>query len=304
MATYTFNGSVTSLAPAGTNSYQFGLSYLQTNNPATSLRLGTTTAAIAGARNTFCGVLTGTVNTAADITGLGFSAGKVNTTGVYNCYFGSESGLANTTGSFNTFAGDRSGKANIIGSYNSFFGSQAGQANLADDNSFFGTQAGFNNTTGSLNIAFGEIAGYYNTTGSSNCWIGLKAGYNYITASGNTIIGNNNTDVTAVSGSFNTIIGNNTTGYGNIGNTVIISDGSNTQNIIADVNSARFKAPVRPPSYTVALLPSAVNVGVGAIAYATNGRKAAEGVGVGTGVPVFSSGSAWLTFYGNTAVTA
>lgn len=304
MATYTFNGSVTSLAPAGVNSYQLGLSYLQSNSPVTSLRLGTTPAALAGDRNVFCGVLTGTGNTAADVAAFGFSAGKLNTTGNQVCFFGSEAGLSNTTGSSNTFVGYNAGKVNATGSYNSFFGSQAGQANTADDNSFFGTQAGFNNSTGSLNIAFGEIAGYYNTTGSSNCWIGLKAGYNYITASGNTIIGNNNTDVLAVSGSFNTIIGNNTTGYGNVGNTVIISDGSNTQNIIADVNSARFKAPVRPPQYTVALLPSAVNAGVGAIAYATNGRKAAEGVGAGTGVPVFSSGAAWLTFYGNTAVVA
>lgn len=41
---------------------------------------------------------------------------------------------------------------------------------------------------------------------------------------------------------------------------------------------------------------------VGAIAYATNGRKAAEGAGVGTGVPVWWNGTNWLTFHDNSTL--
>ena len=49
--------------------------------------------------------------------------------------------------------------------------------------------------------------------------------------------------------------------------------------------------PFNIASYTVALLPTAT---AGAMAYASNGRKAGEGVGVGTGVLVFRDGSNWI----------
>ena len=47
------------------------------------------------------------------------------------------------------------------------------------------------------------------------------------------------------------------------------------------------------PSYTVSNLPSASLLD-GAMAYATNGRKAGEGAGSGTGVMVFYDGSNWI----------
>lgn len=60
-------------------------------------------------------------------------------------------------------------------------------------------------------------------------------------------------------------------------------------------------APIRPGAFTVATLPSAP--GNGAIAYATDGRKAGEGVGAGTGVPVYYQ-DGWKTYYDNTTVQA
>ncbi|MEH6565544.1 MAG: DUF2793 domain-containing protein [Halopseudomonas sp.] len=59
--------------------------------------------------------------------------------------------------------------------------------------------------------------------------------------------------------------------------------------------------PIKPGSFTVATLPTAPLTG--AQAYATNGRKAGEGAGAGTGVPVYFQGS-WKTYYDNTIVQA
>jgi hypothetical protein len=75
-----------------------------------------------------------------------------------------------------------------------------------------------------------------------------------------------------------------------------------TNNVLADFigavavlsrSSARITAgvPVRMPTYTVAGLPG-VSV-AGDTAFATNGRKNGEGGGLGTGVLVFSDGTAW-----------
>lgn len=75
-----------------------------------------------------------------------------------------------------------------------------------------------------------------------------------------------------------------------------------TNNVLADFigstsvfsrSSTRLTAgvPVRVPQYTVAGLP-AVSV-AGDTAFATNGRKNGEGGGLGTGVLVFSDGTAW-----------
>jgi hypothetical protein len=75
-----------------------------------------------------------------------------------------------------------------------------------------------------------------------------------------------------------------------------------TNNVLADFigaaavlsrSAARVTAgvPVRMPVYTVAGLPG-VSVS-GDTAFASNGRKAGEGAGSGTGVMVFSDGTAW-----------
>lgn len=80
---------------------------------------------------------------------------------------------------------------------------------------------------------------------------------------------------------------------------------------IAAVGAVRFSvaadgsvdcvSPGRFGSFTVATLPSTALTG--AKTYATNGRKAGEGAGAGTGVPVYYQGG-WKTYYDNTTVQA
>lgn len=55
-------------------------------------------------------------------------------------------------------------------------------------------------------------------------------------------------------------------------------------------------------TFTVSTLPA--TTAIGAIAFASDGRKSGEGTGTGTGCPVWWNGSAWLTFYDNTTVAA
>lgn len=57
----------------------------------------------------------------------------------------------------------------------------------------------------------------------------------------------------------------------------------------------RLDAPTGTAAFTVAGLAAIVGVN-GQVAYATNGRKIGEGVGAGTGVPVYFSGGAWRVY--------
>jgi hypothetical protein len=52
-------------------------------------------------------------------------------------------------------------------------------------------------------------------------------------------------------------------------------------------------------SYVNTALPSGIN---GLLAYCTNGRKVGEGVGAGTGVPVYYSNGVWRVFSTDSAV--
>ncbi len=67
-----------------------------------------------------------------------------------------------------------------------------------------------------------------------------------------------------------------------------------------DTSSASY-VPMGLAAYTVSGLPAGSN---GQIAYASNGRKAGEGVGSGTGVPVIYTNSAWYSLFSGAAVTA
>lgn len=57
-------------------------------------------------------------------------------------------------------------------------------------------------------------------------------------------------------------------------------------------------------SFTVVQLPAANSYAAGSTAFASNGRKAGEGPGAGTGVPIWTDGAKWRTFYDNTEVAA
>lgn len=70
---------------------------------------------------------------------------------------------------------------------------------------------------------------------------------------------------------------------------------------VAADGSVDCVSPGRFGSFTVATLPSTALTG--AKTYATNGRKAGEGVGAGTGVPVYYQ-DGWKTHYDNTTVQA
>lgn len=69
----------------------------------------------------------------------------------------------------------------------------------------------------------------------------------------------------------------------------------NVPSLLAQPTQVALNVPLVPQKATVAALGSAVD---GSIAYATNGRKPGEGVGAGTGMPVFWSGSNWYKFDG------
>ena len=58
-------------------------------------------------------------------------------------------------------------------------------------------------------------------------------------------------------------------------------------------------------TFTVAGLPAAPAFGVGAMAFASNGRKVAEGAGSGTGVEVYySGGGIWRVLSSDAPVTS
>ncbi|MDR3489525.1 MAG: hypothetical protein P4M05_32125 [Bradyrhizobium sp.] len=75
----------------------------------------------------------------------------------------------------------------------------------------------------------------------------------------------------------------------------VVSDGSSWWREVFRTNSVspRFTGPPVLPSYSVSALPS--SPGTGAKAFATNGRKPAEGPGSGSGVEVFYDGSRWIS---------
>ena len=69
------------------------------------------------------------------------------------------------------------------------------------------------------------------------------------------------------------------------------------------LKAGAFVQPI-PPSYAVASLPT--TAGDGQNAWATNGRKPAEGAGSGTGVPVFwnPATSQWFSYLSGALVTS
>jgi hypothetical protein len=75
----------------------------------------------------------------------------------------------------------------------------------------------------------------------------------------------------------------------------VVSDGASTWREVFRTNSVnpRSTGPIILPSYTVAALPTSASVG--AIAFASNGRKPGEVVGAGTGVQVYYDGRGWIS---------
>lgn len=89
-----------------------------------------------------------------------------------------------------------------------------------------------------------------------------------------------------------------------IGQTVQGGDVADALRINFTSLQTSFLYPPKVPSYTVAGLPSTTTYGVGSEAFASNGRRAGESSGAGSGCPVWSDGTNWRTYYDNSIVAA
>ena len=86
---------------------------------------------------------------------VGYSAGKLNSTGFNNSFFGAQSGFSNN-GNQNTFVGASAGASNVSGSKNVYVGNGAGSVDdAASNNTFVGNDAGRFNANGSRNTYIG-----------------------------------------------------------------------------------------------------------------------------------------------------
>lgn len=82
---------------------------------------------------------------------------------------------------------------------------------------------------------------------------------------------------------------------------VITTTGTSSAGRLESTGVVAASTYVSTGAFSVASLPS--NPPAGSWAFATNGRKAGEGAGAGTGCPVYFQGT-WKTFYDNTTVLA
>ena len=93
---------------------------------------------------------------------------------------------------------------------------------------------------------------------------------------------------------------------GGNGNTYIGCDTSakNGQIYAGQQGATVFTGPAAVWSTTVAALAAWTHTPTYGLAFATNGRKSAEGAGAGTGVPTWWDGTNWRTFYDNSITAA
>ncbi len=84
----------------------------------------------------------------------------------------------------------------------------------------------------------------------------------------------------------------------------VVSDGTSAWREVFRTNSVNphSTGPVALPTYTVAALPTPASVG--AIAFASNGRKPGEAAGAGTGVQVYYDGRSWTSTSSGALATA
>ncbi len=217
-----------------------------------------------------------------------------------NTFIGDSAGRLNTS-SGNTFVGSQAGET-TTGSNNVYIGVGAGGlgAGAATTNVAIGNQAGEDITSGSLNVFLGNASGRSVTTGQNNLFMGGVSGQNVTTGTNNTLLGSG-TGATLTTGSGNLLIGQSVD---------VPAAATSDYYSLADVITGQWDAgnetieaqfPVNMQSYTVAGLPGGVAADV---AYASDGRKAGEGVGAGTGVLVFYDGTNWIAVDSGATVAA
>jgi len=235
---------------------------------------------------------------------MGNQALNANTTGANNVAIGSQSLLTSSTAINNVAIGGNTlrlttiGQDNIAIGYNALAINVGGNANTAIGsgaliantsgirNTGIGQGALVANSSGSNNVGIGRDSGVAITTGGDNVCIGNTSAATLTTGSNNTIIGRS-ANVAAAANTNSIVIGQGATGLGT--NTTVIGNSSTTQTKV-------FGA-IQSTTYTVATLPSASTVGVGARAFVTDATTPVFGMAVvGSGsvpVPVYSTGSAW-----------
>jgi len=226
-----------STTQAISNNISIGNSSLNVNVSASfNIALGISALSLVGA--TASGANNGSYNI-----GLGYNAGSVLKTGVYNIFIGAGSGRNNSgnpvgNGSYNTFIGAESG---VIQGNNGDWGTYGlgiGYAAMGYNGGITPVAPGAGNTAlGSLtltrisssistrNTAVGYNAGVVLSVGANNTFLGAYAGNDFITGSSNIFVGDNAGDG-IVSGSNNTIIGLITGLTASLDNTIIIGAGS------------------------------------------------------------------------------
>jgi len=84
----------------------------------------------------------------------------------------------------NVFVGACAGRRNTTGQYNTFFGHNSGGSTTGSCNVVAGRSAGFNLSTGCNNVLFGNQAGADLGSGSNNVIMGFCAGKNVGTDGG------------------------------------------------------------------------------------------------------------------------
>lgn len=171
---------------------------------------------------------------------VGNNSGVINSSGLYNSFFGYGTGAINTTGNYNTFIGYNSGNSNTTGISNSAIGFSSGESiTVGRYNICFGTYAGRLTTSGVNNTFFGTSSGYFNTSGSQNLFLGKEAGAyaangtTPITISNDSIFLGGQTKALADNQSNQIVIGHNTIGNGT--NTVTIGNTSITDTYIKGI---------------------------------------------------------------------
>lgn len=126
-----------------------------------------------------------------------------------------------------------------------------------------------------------------------------------LTVTGNVLV-NNNVTVGGISFMAGPVTMINTATFNNVAtfqSSVTMNNGLTVASgaVTAKAGLTVSGSPINLPTYTVAALPTAA---VGALAYASNGRKVGEAAGCGTGVLVVGGSSGWISVMSGTAVTA
>jgi len=256
-----FMGSDVGLATttqAISNNISIGSSTLNVNVSA-SYNVAVGTSALTSVGATASGANNGSWNIA-----LGYNAGSILKTGMYNVFIGVEAGANNSgnpvsNGSYTTFIGHRAGMIQgnngDWGNYSVGIGTFAmgynggitpiapGVGNTAVGSS---TLTRISSSITTRNTAVGYNAGVVLNVGANNTFVGSYSGQNFATGSSNIFVGDSAGNG-IVSGSRNTIIGSITGLTASLNDTIIIGAGS-TERIRIDASGSMGLGTTAPSS--------------------------------------------------------